>query len=302
VTPVVGLVGFGRWAPNILRDLRELGCEVPVVVRSDASARRAQEAGAPIVRTIAALPRVDGVVIASSMHSHAEVAEEGLTLGVPVYIEKPLATTVADAERLLALAPDRLFVMEKWRRHPGIEALRDLVRAQELGPVVGLDLVRDNHGDYSFDLDVVWRHLPHDISIAHEILGHVPEPRWAVAEVVDGHPVGLQGVLQDDDGPWVHLRATSTVPGRRREARVCCAEGTAWLAESYDEHILLARGRPGERELERRPAPGEWPLLRQLRDFVEHLDGGPPPKASAADGVLGVRRVLGLRALAGLDR
>ncbi|HEX2086518.1 MAG TPA: Gfo/Idh/MocA family oxidoreductase [Solirubrobacteraceae bacterium] len=302
MTPVVALVGFGRWAPNILRDLRELGCTVPVVARSDATARRAAEAGAPVARSIAALPQVDGVVVATSMHAHAEVAEEALGLGVPVYVEKPLTPSVAEAERLLALAPDRLFVMEKWRYHPGIEALRDLVRTEELGPVAGLDLVRDSHGDFTFDVDSVWRHLPHDLSLAHEILGFLPEPAWAVGEVVDEAAVGLQGVLRDPGpGPWVHVRHTSTHPERRREVRVCCAGGTAWLADAYDEHVLVARGMPGRAEPERRETPGEWPLLRQLRAFVEHLAGGPPPKSSAADGVLNVRRLAGLRALAGLD-
>ncbi len=301
MTAVVGLVGFGGWAPNVLRDLRELGCDVPVVARSDASVQRARDAGATtIARRIADLPRVDGVVVVTSMQSHAEVVEEALGLGVPVYVEKPLTPSVEDAERLHALAPDRLFVMDKWRYHPAVEALRDLVAAQELGPLVGLDLVRDSRGDHPFDLDSVWRHVPHDLAIALEILGHLPEPAWAVAEVVEGNVVSLQGVLRDEGGPWVHVRSASAVPQRRREVRVCCEGGTAWLGDAFDEHVVIDRGMPGHAEPERRQTPGEWPLLRQLRAFVGHLGGGPPPKSSAADGVLGVRRLAGLRALAGL--
>ena len=63
---------------------------------------------------------------------------------------------------------------------------------------------------------------------------------------------------------------------------------------------MVARGHPGDAELVRRPISGEWPLLRELRSFVNHLRGGPPPRSSAADGAAIVGRVAELRALAGL--
>jgi predicted dehydrogenase len=86
----------------------------------------------------------------------------------------------------------------------------------------------------------------------------------------------------------------------RREVRVSFEGGTAWLADGYDEEIVVARGFPGEHEPERRPISAEWPLERELRAFVEHLAGGPPPRSSAADGLLIVRRLAELRELAGL--
>ena len=53
-------------------------------------------------------------------------------------------------------------------------------------------------------------------------------------------------------------------------------------------------------EPERRPIDPEWPLLRELRAFVEHVRGGPPPRSSAAEHVEIVERLVALRALAGL--
>ncbi len=127
-------MGCGAWGRYILRDLVSLGCEVPVVARSERSVANAREGGAAtIVGSIEELPEVAGVVVATPTSSHAEVVEEALGLGVPVYVEKPLTDDAAAAERLAAQAPDRLFVMDKWRYHPGVEALAELARSDELG-------------------------------------------------------------------------------------------------------------------------------------------------------------------------
>jgi predicted dehydrogenase len=309
MSATVALAGCGRWGRHILRDLRTLGCEVPVVARSPESVARAREGGAArIVPTLAEVGGVDGVVVAVPVAAHAAVLDEALALGVPVFVEKPLTNDPTAAGRLAEAAPERLFVMDKWRYHPGIAALREIAASGELGAVRGLALVRDGRGDFRGDVDTIWRHLPHDLSIALEVLGAIPSARAAVAEVVDGVPMGLQGMLGDE--PWVTIAHSATAPVRRREVRLCCEGGTAWLGDGYDEHINVERGAPGGGASEqsatgeppvRRPTPGELPLLAELRAFVEHLAGGPPPRSSAAEGAENVRRIAELRALAGLQ-
>ena len=86
-------------------------------------------------------------------------------------------------------------------------------------------------------------------------------------------------------------------PERRREVQLVCEQGVALLADGYSEHVLVHRD--GADEPERREIATELPLLRELRAFVEHLQGGPPPRSSAAEGALVVRRIAELRALAG---
>jgi predicted dehydrogenase len=299
--PVIALFGYGGWAPNVLRDLRGLGCEVLVADHAEGARARAREAGVAVVGASAAdLPAVDGSVVCTPSATHAAVAEAALALGGPVFVEKPLTVDPAAADRLLAAAPDRIFVMDKWRYHHGVEALRDVARSGELGAVRGIVLVRDGRGDYRFDSDTIWRHVPHDLAIALEVLGALPPARHAVAEVVDGTPLGLQGWLGADDGPWATIAHSATAPLRRREARLCCTGGTAWLEGGYDAHITVAPGLPGESEPERREVSGEWPLLRELRAFVEHLGGGPPPRSSAAEAARAVHCLADLRRLAGL--
>jgi predicted dehydrogenase len=295
---VVALVGCGRWGAKILRDLVALGCETPVVARSEESRARALAGGAQVVvPEIGRLPEVDGVVVATTTIAHGEVVEATLGLGAPVFVEKPLTADIASAERLAALASGRVFVMDKWRYHPGVELLAEIARAQELGPVVGLRTTRTGWGHSFADVDTVWIHAPHDLAIGLEVLGFVPAVRAAVGEFVGPQLSGVVAILGEE--PWQGLEVSTSSHERRREIRLLCQDGTAWLEDGYADHVGVARADAVGAEPERRPISTELPLLRELRVFVEHLDGGPPPRSSVEEGAEIVRRIAELRALAG---
>ena len=287
-------MGCGSWGRYILRDLLSLGCSVSVVARSPESRARAEGVDT-IVGTVAELPEVDGIVIATPTTTHATVIEQALERGVPVFVEKPLTNDPAAADRLAAMAGKRLFVMDKWRYHLGVELLRDLARDGSLGAVRGLLTTRIGWGNPHDDVDAAWVLAPHDLSIALEILGELPGARAAVADLSSGEVQGLVGLL--GERPWHRLEISVRSPERRREVQLVCQEGVALLADGYSEHVLVHRD--GADEPERREIAAELPLLRELRAFVEHLQGGPPPRSSAAEGALVVRRIAELRALAG---
>jgi predicted dehydrogenase len=296
----VGLVGVGRWGVNIARDVLALGVDLAAVARSRDSVDRAASVGVADVRPrVADLDDVAGVVVATTVTTHAEVVEEALGLGVPVFCEKPLTADPGAAARLAALAPDRLFVMDKWRYHPGVEALARIARSGELGTVVGLRTTRLGWGNqHQGDVDDIWVLAPHDVSIALEILGHVPEPVAARGWMTAGS-AGLVGLLGTD--PWCTVDVSGGSHERRRRVELVATGGTAWLADGWDAHIGVApNAAVGSDGWERRDVPGELPLLAELRAFVAHLGGGPAPRSSAAEGVATVAAVAQLRALAGL--
>ena len=296
--PSVALVGCGRWGRHILRDLVTLGCEVSVVARSEESRARARDGGAAsVVADLSALGGVDGIVVATPTATHAEVVEAALGLGVPVFVEKPLTADPPSARRLAAAAPERLFVMDKWRYHPGVRELARIVRRGELGAPVGIHSRRVTLGHRYADVDTVWIHAPHDLAIALEVLGFVPEPRLAVAELVGGELAGATALL--GESPWMALEVSTLAPGHRRELRLVCEDGVAQLDGGYAEHVVVARaGAIREDAVERRRLDGELPLLAELRAFVEHLGGGPPPLSPAADGVAIVEAIERIVALA----
>ena len=85
-----------------------------------------------------------------------------------------------------------------------------------------------------------------------------------------------------------------------------CENGVALLPDGYSDHVQIARGTDladtSPPEVERRAISTELPLLRELRAFVEHVCGGPPPRSSASEGAAVVRTIAELRALAGLPK
>jgi predicted dehydrogenase len=295
----VALLGCGRWGRHILRDLLSLGCEVPVVARSEESRERARAGGASeIVDDIAALGSVDGVVIATPTSTHAEVVGEALEFGVPVFVEKPLTNDVASARRLAEAAPDRLFVMDKWRYHPGVQELARIAQSGELGAPVGIHSRRVTLGHRYTDVDTVWIHAPHDLAIALEVLGEVPPPRSAVPELVGGELMGVTALC--GTSPWLVVEVSTLAPGHRRELRLVCEDGVAQLDGAEAGAVVVARaGGIDADSVERRLIAEEMPLLAELRAFVEHVQGGPPPLSSAADAVVIVEAVAAMIELSG---
>jgi predicted dehydrogenase len=297
---VVGLVGCGEWGRHILRDLVSLGCTVPVVARSHESSGRAEQGGASVVvPDVASLPSVDGVVVATPTSTHSRVVGAALELGVPVFCEKPLASSAAAAAELAESAPDRLFVMDKWRYHPGIVELAAIARDGRLGTTVGLRTKRVGWGSPHDDADVVWHLAPHELAIGLEILGSPTSAVAAVATWVGSDAWALDGILEGE-GWWHVLEVSGTAPERQRRVELHCDEGVAVLADGWDAHILLYRRSGGDASShERVETAGELPLLAELRAFVGHLRGGAPPRSSAAEGARIVATIAELRRLAG---
>jgi len=302
--PNLGLIGCGRWGRLVLRDLVALKAAVTVVATRD-HARVAKETGArDVVGRIQDLPRVDGVVVVTPTSTHADVIEVLLPRGVPIFCEKPLCDDASRAERLAA-AGDRLFVMDKWRYHPGVIELASIARSGELGPVVGLRTTRLGYSHPYTDTDCVWTLLPHDLSIALEIFGRLPPPRHAVADVADRRVLGLVATSSADGGPWHVAEVGVRSPSQQRIVTLFCRDGTATLQDSYADHIVITKNPPpdgnkAEPRMTQRPISQDMPLLAELAVFLEYLKGGPPPKSSAADAAAVVNTVVEIRRLAGI--
>jgi predicted dehydrogenase len=248
------------------------------------------------------LPAADGLVIATPATTHAEVVEGLLPRGVPVFVEKPLTTDAASAERIASVAGDRVFVMHKWRYHPGVEAVARIAVSGELGPVKVLRLVREEWGHRHPDTDCIWTLTTHDVTIALAVLGTLPEPRFAVAEREGRQITGLTAILGDE--PCVVLETSAHAPATQRDLRLTCRDGVVTMSGGYADHIAVYRGRasavPGAPAPELRAISRTLPLQEELRVFVEYLRGGPPPKTSAAEGAAVVRLLERVRFLANL--
>jgi predicted dehydrogenase len=297
---MIGLVGCGAWGRFILRDLLRLGCRVVVADPAAESRAHAVRAGASAARPgLDELPAgLAGLVVATPTSLHAAVIEGLLPRGVPLFVEKPLTADPSTAQDLARRAGDRLFVMDKWRYHPGVEAIAAIVRSGELGPLRRLSTLRLGWRDRRPDLDAVWSLLPHDLAIALEILGQLPEPVRATAEVAAGVVVGMTAVLGRQ--PELLVQVSDRHPAVRRQIVVDCGGGSVRLAAADADHLLVRRHGAGPAAPpERRPIGGAPPLERELAAFLAHLRGGPPPRGSAAEGAAAVAAIARLLELAG---
>jgi len=298
----VGVVGCGRWGRLILRDLVSLGCDVHVAVPSPESMEAAINSGAvAAVEEVGRLPvGLDGYVVAVPTNLHAQVVEQLLDRERPIYVEKPLTDDPGKAQYLAAAAGERVFVMDKWRYHGAIQALAGLVESGELGAVQSMQSVRAQCGQPHDDVDATWILLPHDLSIVLHILGYLPPVRAAFGEGVGRAMETAIAFLGDHPRAAVHV--SSLWPTYNRMVRVLFEDGIASMVDPMDEHIVLhrfARARLSRDRVERRRVDTEAPLLKELRAFVAHLNGGPPPLSLAADGAAIVRAISEIHRMAG---
>jgi predicted dehydrogenase len=185
-----------------------------------------------------------------------------------------------------------------------VQQLGEIARSGEIGPVVGLRSTRTNWTSPRTDVDSVWNLAPHDLTLAIEILGAIPAPRAAIAEVHEGRAVGMTALLGDE--PWLVFDVSNRYRDKRREVRVHGRGGVAVMADPDSGRIEITRGDLSSSLSaavnDVRPFSTESALTRELAAFLHFLDGGPPPKSSAAEGVEVVTCVARLRELAGLDR
>jgi len=298
----VGLVGCGRWGRLILRDLVRLGCDVHVAVPSPESRQAAVDSGAvAAVEKVGRLPTgLDGYVVAVPTNMHARIIEQLLDRERPIYVEKPLTDDPGTAQSLAAAAGERVFVMDKWRYHGAIQALAALVESKELGGVQSMQSVRAQCGQPHDDVDATWILLPHDLSIVLHVLGCLPPVRAAFGEGVGSAMESAIAFLGDN--PRAAVQVTSLWPAYNRMVRVLFEDGIASMVDPMDNHILLHRfdhGRLSRDRVERRRVDTEAPLLKELRAFVGHLEGGPPPLSSAADGAAIARTISEVHRMAG---
>ncbi len=300
----IALIGCGDWGRHVLRDLRRCGCRVPVVAPSDESRRRAAAGGAErIVERIADLDEpLDGAVIVTPARTHLEVIEVLLAHRpcLPIYCEKPLCVDPDDAARA-ARRWSTVYVMHKWRYHPGVLALAAVARRGELGPVQSLRIAREQWGTPRRDVDPVWTLLPHDLTIALEILGRIPEPHAARVDRLDGVPWGVTVLL--GASPWVAITTSARSATPRREVQLFARDGVALLGDAYAREIRVLGRPPGAvtpPAPEARPIPGTMPLLAQIGAFCAFVRGtGPAPRGSLAEEAAIVRTVAAVGRLAG---
>lgn len=180
----VGVVGYGYWGPNLVRNFAE-AAETQIVGVSDLRPHRlalAQNRFSAIQITedykeLIANPSVDAVAISTPVSTHFPLAMQALQAGKHVLVEKPLASSSAEAEALIEEADRRklvLLVDHSFVYSSAVRKIGEIIRSGALGDLLYYDSVRINLGLFQHDVDVIWDLAVHDFSIMQNLLPGKP--------------------------------------------------------------------------------------------------------------------------------
>lgn len=176
----VGVIGYGYWGPNLVRNFGERPNATLVMVsdlREEALAK--MRARYPSVQAttdfteVMKNPDIDAVAIATPVSTHFDLAMHALRAGKHVLVEKPMAATSDQCRRLIDEALARklvLMVDYTFPYSPPVRKIRELIVGQQLGAVLYYDSVRVNLGLFQHDVNVIWDLAVHDLSIMDFII------------------------------------------------------------------------------------------------------------------------------------
>lgn len=197
----MGVVGYGYWGPNIVRNLRSLeGCQVVGVCdQSPAAMRRIKQAHPDLNVTtncseLLESKEIDAVAVVTPVCTHFDLAKAALQNGKHVFVEKPFTATARQAEELVELAERKnlkIMVDHTFLFTGAVRKIRELIDEGVLGDLYYYDSTRVNLGLFQHDVSVIWDLAPHDLSIMSYLIPEEPE---AVVATGQSHLNGLVDV------------------------------------------------------------------------------------------------------------
>lgn len=194
----IAVIGAGYWGPNLVRnaafnpstDLRWV-CDIQTASADRLASTFAGARATSDLRQVLDDPDVHAVAIATPAATHAELAIEALSAGKHVLIEKPIAASVGEAEKMIAVAADAgltLMCDHTYCYSPSVRHIRSVIEQGDLGDILFVDSVRINLGLVQSDVNVLWDLAPHDLSILDHVL---PAERAVTAVAATGSdPIG----------------------------------------------------------------------------------------------------------------
>src|SRR2546429_8794765 len=197
----IGVIGYGYWGPNIVRNLRSLeGCQVAAVCDQSPAARKRISQAHPDLRVtsepaeLLTSAAIDAIAVVTPVSTHFELGKAALQNGKHVFIEKPFTSTTQQAETLVDLAAQKnltIMVDHTFLFTGAVRKMRELVHEGVLGDLYYYDSTRVNLGLFQHDVSVIWDLAPHDLSIIDFLIQSKPE---AVLATGQAHLNGLVDV------------------------------------------------------------------------------------------------------------
>jgi predicted dehydrogenase len=315
-----GVIGYGYWGPNVVRNLVGLdGVRVVSIAEMSAAARQRAQKAHPDVNVTAdaselvSSPHIDAVAVITPVWTHYELAKAALENGKHVFVEKPFTSTAAQGEELIQLASRKnllIMVDHTFLFTGAVRKISELLVEGTLGKLYYYDSTRVNLGLFQHDINVLWDLAPHDLSIMDHLIHAEPEAIVATGqrhlnchediafmtlyfpEKVIAHinvnwlsPVKVRTTLIGGEKRmlvWNDLEADEKLKVYDKGVNITNREGVYELLVSYRSGDMWA---PQIEQVEA--------LRRELAYFVDCISGGQQPHN---DGRAGLRVVKMLEA------
>jgi predicted dehydrogenase len=321
VTPVsVGVVGLGYWGPNLARNFERLGeTELRWICDASEDARERWAPQFPRARVAASLDELlddaslDAVVIAAPVPLHAELAVRVLDAGKHCFVEKPLAQSVADAERVVAAAEAAgrvLMVGHLLEYHPGVRKLKEVADSGDLGDIRYVYANRLNLGKLREDENALWSLGAHDVSVLLHLVDEEPDEMHAFGESYMRRPVEdvVFCYLRFPSGLMAHLHLSWLDPHKERRFTIVGSDKMATFDDMELEQKLVIYDKGFDQDYS---SYGEYiarsgdvwsphisneePLRIECKHFAESVRDGATPISDGRSGLRVVRVLEGLQ-------
>ena len=310
----VGVVGLGYWGPNLARNFDGLAdaelawcCDAREEMRDKLKAKHPRTRFTADLEDLLADDELDAIVVATPVPTHADLAVRVLQAGKHCFVEKPLAQSVADAERAVAAArasAKLLMVGHLLEYHPGVRKLKAIADAGELGEIHYIYSNRLNLGQLRADENALWSLGAHDISVILHLAGEDPREMSAHGECY--MRPGIEDVvfafLRFPSGLAAHLHLSWLDPHKERRFTVVGSQRMATFddmdlerkvtvydkgfdqsASSYGEYITRAGDIYSPR------ISNAEPLRLEVEHFVHCVRSGETPRSDGESGLRVVR-------------
>ncbi len=268
----LGLIGHGRWGRKIEQTLERIpGISLVVIAKGERPATG-----------------LDGVLVATQSAAHAEVALPYIEAGIATFVEKPMATTVADAERMCAAAQQSgaaVFIGHIYLYHPAFAAALRLLPS--LGAIRYV-LCEGMNNQPRTDSSVLWDWLPHHLSMAGAIFARNVESVAAWSLSAESMPQAAVAKFQYGNTPLISTVSWLS-PEPRMRVTVACENGTLLFDDKADRKLTLY-GSNGE--ISNPPCSSELPLTCEMMAFVDALRARGAATEQAEQGLAVVRAIV----------
>ena len=193
-----GVIGYGYWGPNVVRNLDRLETAEVVAVcdKSPAARKKVAKAYPDVLVTddsaeLMSSPDIDAIAVVTPVWTHYELAKAALLSGKHIFVEKPFTSNAAQAQELIELAAQRnlkIMVDHTFLFTGAVTKIKQLLDDGSLGKLYYYDSTRVNLGLFQHDVNVVWDLAPHDLSIIDHLIQQTPEAISATGQThLNGH-------------------------------------------------------------------------------------------------------------------